>query len=55
MRYLLSARSRIRISQHPTILTEQAWSVKGFIAFINIWPKRGLFCGTKQKIKIVSY
>ena len=65
MRYRLSARSRCldidpkkhkkRISQHPTIFTEQAWSVKGFIGFINIWPKRGLLCGTKQNIKIVSY
>ena len=41
--------------QYPTILTEQARSVEGFIAFV--WPKRGLFWATKKKIKIkiVSY
>ena len=31
-----------RTGQYPTILTEQARSVEGFIAF-TVWPKRGLF------------
>ena len=66
MRYRLGARSRWlgidtplpshkkkkkkRTGQYPTILTEQARSVEGFIAFI-VWPKRGLFWGTKKKNK----